>query len=82
MSISSLSGRLSIAGGQALRRSHAGDCRAESRALGHEGRIALHALPTSERFYAKLGLGDFGPDPEENGLRYSELAPGVLESGE
>jgi len=53
-----------------------------SRALGYKGRLGLHSLPTSVAFYVRLGLEDLGEDPAENGLRYFELGPDVLESGE
>lgn len=43
-----------------------------SQRLGHGGRLALHSLPGSEVFYRKAGLRDFGPDPQEEGLRYFE----------
>lgn len=44
--------------------------------LGYEGRLALHALPTAEAFYQRLGMPDYGADDEKDGLTYFEY--GVL----
>ena len=39
-----------------------------------KGRIGLHSLPNAEAFYRdQIGMTDFGPDKDCNGLRYFEL---------
>lgn len=41
-----------------------------------KGRIALHSLPQSERFYRdKCGMSDLGPDGAYQNLRYFEMTP-------
>lgn len=42
--------------------------------LGYGGRVALHSLPTAEGFYHALGMPDYGPDPEKDGLVYFEYS--------
>lgn len=41
---------------------------------GFKGRVGLHSLPQSERFYrVNCGMTDLGPDPTYQRLRYFEL---------
>lgn len=40
---------------------------------GFQGRIGLHALRQSERFYSSLGLVPLGRDPHKEDLEYFEL---------
>ncbi len=41
---------------------------------GFKGRVGLHSLPQSERFYrVNCGMADLGPDPKYQRLRYFEL---------
>jgi hypothetical protein len=42
--------------------------------LGFEGRVGLHALTTSETFYARSGMSVLSPDPAKQNLRYCEMA--------
>jgi hypothetical protein len=44
-----------------------------SLALGYDGRVGLHALPTSEGFYLSQQMSDYGEDPDKDGLRYFEF---------
>ena len=44
-----------------------------SRILGMSGRCGLHALPSSEGFYRRLGMTELGIDPSYHGLRYFEF---------
>jgi hypothetical protein len=44
-----------------------------SLALGYDGRVGLHALPTSERFYFSQQMPDYGEDPDKDNLRYFEF---------
>ena len=46
--------------------------RRRSAALGYEGRVGLHALPTAKGFYDKLNMPDYGADPEQDELVYFE----------
>jgi hypothetical protein len=46
--------------------------RQRSRALGYQGRIGLHSLSTSENFYRRQNMSDYGGDPEKENLRYFE----------
>jgi hypothetical protein len=43
-----------------------------SRELGYGGLVGVHALPSAEVFYSKLGLLDCGLDEEAENLRYFE----------
>jgi hypothetical protein len=46
-----------------------------------KGRIGLHSLPQSERFYRELGMIDLGPDTKVCGnLRYFEMATEVAQA--
>lgn len=40
--------------------------------LGYEGRVGLHALPTSAGFYEQRNMTDYGQDPDRENLRYFE----------
>jgi hypothetical protein len=40
---------------------------------GFFGRIGLHSLPQSEKFYHNSGVTDLGPDASKQGLRYFEM---------
>lgn len=42
---------------------------------GFKGRIGLHSLPQSDRFYQHLEMTDLGPDPKRQNLRYFEMTP-------
>jgi len=46
--------------------------RQRSLELGYEGRVGLHSLSTAELFYARLGMPNYGPDPEQDDLVYFE----------
>lgn len=46
--------------------------RQRSLALGHGGRVGLHALPEAEGFYHRFQMPDYGPDPEKDDLVYFE----------
>jgi hypothetical protein len=46
--------------------------RERSLALGYQGRIGLHSLPTNENFYHRQNMSDYGEDPEKDNLRYFE----------
>ncbi|MGG6269031.1 hypothetical protein ACQ4M3_34325 [Leptolyngbya sp. AN03gr2] len=46
--------------------------RRRSVALGYEGRVGLHALSTSEGFYERRNMTDYGQDPDKEDLRYFE----------
>jgi hypothetical protein len=46
--------------------------RKRSLALGYQGRVGLHSLPTSETFYHRQNMSDYGEDPEKDNLRYFE----------
>lgn len=49
--------------------------------LEFKGRVGLHSLPQSERFYEDLGMIDLGPDSEVNGsLRYFEMPAEVAQA--
>jgi len=42
---------------------------------GLDGRIGLHSLPQSEKFYEeKCGMTDFGPDELKHGMHYFEMS--------
>lgn len=41
--------------------------------LEYHGRVGLHALPRAIDFYTRLGMKNFGPDPEKQNLHYFEL---------
>ncbi|WP_166211880.1 GNAT family N-acetyltransferase [Cognatiluteimonas telluris] len=41
--------------------------------VGFKGRIGLHSLPKSERFYECLGLSPMNHDPDTQNLKYYEL---------
>ncbi len=43
--------------------------------LEFNGRIGLHALPTSEGWYDKVGLTCCGSDDQKQGMKYYELTP-------
>lgn len=43
--------------------------------LGFKGRIGLHSLPKSERWYDRVGLTCLGPDPNKQNLKYYEMTP-------
>jgi hypothetical protein len=46
-----------------------------------KGRIGLHALPQSEKFYQNMGMTDFGPDAQVRGaLRYFEMTAEVAQA--
>lgn len=45
-----------------------------SRELGFGGGVGLHALLGAEGFYRRMGMSDYGPDPEADGLRYFECS--------
>ncbi len=47
-----------------------------SRALGMDGRCGLHALPSSEGFYRRIGMNDMDIDPNYHNLRYFEFDAG------
>lgn len=42
--------------------------------LEYQGRAGLHALPNAIDFYTKLGMKNFGPDPEKQNLIYFEFS--------
>lgn len=46
--------------------------RRRSEQLGYKGRVGLHALPSSEGFYHRANMPDYGPDPDKEGLIYFE----------
>ena len=46
--------------------------RERSEQLGYQGRVALHALPEAAGFYERLGMPEYGPDPDQEGLIYFE----------
>ena len=46
--------------------------RSRSVALGYNGRVALHALPSAEGFYDKQNMMNFGSDPDKEDLIYFE----------
>ena len=48
--------------------------RQRSTELAYGGRVGLHALPTTETFYQRNNMADYGPDPDKNGLVYFEYA--------
>lgn len=41
--------------------------------LGYRGKLGLHALPLAADYYTKLGMTDFGSDPDKQDLNYFEL---------
>lgn len=43
--------------------------------LGFKGRIGLHSLPQSEKFYESLGMTTVGRDPDKENLNYCEMTP-------
>jgi hypothetical protein len=45
--------------------------------MGYGGRVGLHSLPTSETFYQRQGMPDYGADPDKDGLVYFEY--GILQ---
>ncbi len=47
---------------------------ARSRNEEFEGRVGLHALPQSERFYEGMGFTSLGPDSTKQGLVYFEVS--------
>jgi hypothetical protein len=47
--------------------------RERSLALGYQGRVGLHSLPTSETFYHHQNMSDYGEDPDKENLRYFEF---------
>lgn len=48
--------------------------RERSLELGYEGRVGLHALPDSEKFYDNRGMYDLGSDEDYDELVYFEYA--------
>lgn len=46
--------------------------RQRSQQLGYQGRVSLHALPDAVGFYECLGMPDYGPAPDKDGLIYFE----------
>lgn len=44
-----------------------------SRHLGYGGRVGLHSLEQAERFYRRIQMHEFGPDPAYYGLVYFEF---------
>lgn len=46
--------------------------RERSQLLGYQGRVGLHALPEAAGFYHKMGMPDYGPDANNQGLIYFE----------
>jgi hypothetical protein len=44
-----------------------------SEQLGYKHRTGLHSLPAACAFYAKLGMHDFGADPNYQNLHYFEF---------
>lgn len=44
-----------------------------SRTLGLNGRCGLHALPSAEGFYRRIGMQDLAIDPSYQNLRYFEF---------
>lgn len=46
--------------------------RERSQLLGYKGRVELHALPEAAGFYHRMGMPDYGPDPDNEGLIYFE----------
>lgn len=46
--------------------------RVRSEELGLRGAVGLHSLPSSEAFYRKQGMVDWGQDAEYQNLRYFE----------
>ena len=48
-----------------------------SLAEGFKGRIGLHSLPQTARFYRTVcGMADLGPDPSYHNLGYFEMTEG------
>lgn len=47
--------------------------RSRSVELGYEGRVGLHSLPGTERFYENQGMFDLGPDEDYDDLIYFEF---------
>jgi hypothetical protein len=47
--------------------------RQRSLALGYDGRIGLHSLPSSEGFYLRQQMSDYGEDPAKDNLKYFEF---------
>lgn len=43
--------------------------------LGFKGRVGLHSLLQSERFYECLGMTTLGHDPDKENLTYHEMTP-------
>lgn len=43
--------------------------------LGFKGRLGLHSLPRSERWYNRLDITCLGPDPDKQNLKYYEMTP-------
>ena len=52
--------------------------RERSQELGYQGRVGLHALPEAEGFYRRIGMPDYGSDPEKEGLVYFEYGAVML----
>lgn len=44
-----------------------------SEQLGYKHRTGLHSLPAAREFYRKLGMRDFGNDPDYQNLHYFEF---------
>jgi hypothetical protein len=47
--------------------------RQRSLALGYNGRVGLHSLSSSENFYVRQQMPDYGEDPAKDNLRYFEF---------
>ena len=48
--------------------------RERSQLLGYQGRVGLHALPEAAGFYDRMGMPDYGPDSDNEGLIYFEYS--------
>jgi hypothetical protein len=44
-----------------------------SRIMGFNGRLSLHSLPEAEGFYRRIGMTEYGKDPNYGDLRYFEM---------
>jgi hypothetical protein len=47
--------------------------RQRSLALGYDGRVGLHSLSSSESFYLRQQMPDYGEDPAKDNLKYFEF---------